>query len=394
MSDSSDNQPNTSFSIACLSHLGWDTKLFQRPQQVMSRLARRHRVDYFCQVPTRAFWSLPRTSVVCHTFSPEQNLSVHYLPYLPLTGRGAVFRTLNRFLYTQKVAAMLKRRCTRPLVLWLYHPKDQRIIGLVDADVVVYDCMDEFRAFLNSEPETREYERRILERADVVFAGGHSLYEAKRALNPNCHLFPCGVDYEHFASAASLKTEVAEEMRRIQHPVIGYVGAVDERLDYELIESCARLNPAWSFVLIGPLLKVKPDRLFSLPNVHYLGAKRYADLPRYMKAFDVAMMPFAITELTLKINPTKTLEYLSAGLPTVCTHVPDVVAEFGGMVRFCDSPSSFAEAIEHSLSVSVRARQELMEAARGKSWEEMVDGMERIVASALKAKLFETDRPC
>ena len=374
------------FSIACLSHLTWDKNLFQRPQQVMSRLARRHPIEFFCQVPTRLFWSLPRESTFCYRFSPDANVNVNYLPFTPMTGKGRVFRSVNRRLYTRKTASIIKRKSARPLVLWLYHPKDYRIIDLLDADLVVYDCMDEFPAFMHSEPETREFERRLIGRADVVFAGGRSLFEAKRKLNRNTHLFPCGVEFEHFARATSLDTELADEMRQVPKPIIGYVGAVDERLDYSLLEASAKENPGWSFVLIGPLLKVNPERLFEMPNVFYLGAKPYAELASFMKAFDAAMMPFALTELTLKISPTKTLEYMSAGLPVVSSMVPDVVADYSELVEFFDSPRSFDDAVSRCLRLGSKARARLEDAAKGKSWEEMVGAMERLVDEALAAK--------
>ncbi|HUT04384.1 MAG TPA: glycosyltransferase [bacterium] len=374
------------FSIACLSHLTWDKNLFQRPQQVMSRLARRHPIEFFCQVPTRLFWSLPRESTFCYSFSPDANVNVNYLPFVPMTGKWRLFRSINRRLYTRKAASIIKGKSTRPLVLWLYHPKDYRIIDLLDVDLVVYDCMDEFRAFMHSEPETRECERRLIGRADVVFAGGRSLFEAKRALNRNTHLFPCGVEFDHFARATAPDTELADEMRQVPRPIIGYVGAVDERLDYSLLEVSAKKSPGWSFVLIGPLLKVNPQRLFGMPNVFYLGAKPYAELASFMKAFDVAMMPFALTELTLKISPTKTLEYMSAGLPVVSSRVPDVVADYSELVEFFDSPSSFDDAVSRCLRLGSEARARLEDAAKGKSWEEMVNAMERLVARALAAK--------
>jgi len=374
------------FSVACLSHLTWDKNLFQRPQQVMSRLARRHPIEFFCQVPTRLFWSLPRQSAFCYSFSPDAKVNVNYVPFVPMTGKGRMFRSINRWLYTRKAASLVKRRSSRPLVLWLYHPKDYRIIDLLDADLVVYDCMDEFRAFMHSEPETREFERRLIGRADLVFAGGRSLFEAKKALNRNTHLFPCGVEFEHFARATSPETELADEMRQIPRPIIGYVGAVDERLDYSLLEASAKSNPGWSFVLIGPLLKVNPKRLFEMPNVFYLGAKPYAELANFMKAFDVAMMPFALTELTMKISPTKTLEYMSAGLPVVSSRVPDVVADYSELVEFFDSPTSFDEAVGRCLTASSEARGRLQDAAQGKSWDAMVNAMERLVADGLAAK--------
>ena len=372
------------FSIACLSHLIWDKSLFQRPQQVMSRLARQHPVEYFCQVPTKAFWSLPRTSTFCYTFSPDVNVQVSYLPFMPMTGKGRLFRSVNRRLYTRKAASTIRKRVRRPFVLWLYHPKDLGILDLLAPDLVVYDCMDEFEAFMHSEPETRQFERQMLERADIVFAGGRSLFEAKKKLNPNTHLFPCGVEFEHFAKATASDTEIADDIKAIPRPVIGYVGAVDERLDYDLLETCARRNPGWSFVLIGPLLKVKPERLFGMPNVFYLGAKPYAKLSTFMKAFDVAMMPFAITALTMKISPTKTLEYLSAALPVVSSRVPDVVADYSDLVEFYDSPDSFDEAIGRSLGMGPENKTTLQEAAKGKSWEAMIKGMERLILKELR----------
>ena len=154
---------------------------------------------------------------------------------------------------------------------------------------------------------------------------------------------------------------------------------MDERIDYGLLLECAKRRPDWSFVLLGPLLKVKPEKLFGRPNVHYLGAKPYAELAQYMKAFDVAIMPFVLSELTSKINPTKTLEYLSAALPVVSSRVPDVVSEFSDLVWLYDDPDSFIRSVEECLVLPGEKRTSFQQAAKGHSWEEMVSGMLRLV---------------
>jgi glycosyltransferase involved in cell wall biosynthesis len=168
--------------------------------------------------------------------------------------------------------------------------------------------------------------------------------------------------------------------------VLGYFGVVDERLDYELIARLADAFPTGAVVIVGPLAKVDPRELPQRPNIHWLGQRAYGDLPRYVKGFDVCLMPFALNEATEFINPTKTLEYMAAGKPIVSTAVPDVVRNFVPIVRVADSIEAFISEVRGALTPDVERIEAGVACARGSSWESIVASMDRLVASAVRAR--------
>jgi UDP-galactopyranose mutase len=197
-----------------------------------------------------------------------------------------------------------EQQISRP-VSWYYTPMSLPFSDHLDAAAVVYDCMDELSAFRGAAPALLERERVLLERADVVFTGGHSLYEAKRHRHPNVHAFPSSVDVSHFRQARERLPEPADQAS-IPHPRIGHYAVLDERLDADLVAAIADARPDWQIVLVGPVVKIDPASLPQRPNIHYLGGKRYDELPAYLSGWDAAFMPFALNESTRFISPTKT----------------------------------------------------------------------------------------
>ncbi|WP_346327434.1 UDP-galactopyranose mutase [Iodidimonas sp. SYSU 1G8] len=242
----------------------------------------------------------------------------------------------------------------RPPVLWYYTPMMLDFSRHVPASLVVYDCMDELSNFRFAASDLGQRESDLLRRADVVFTGGYSLYEAKRDRHVNIHPFPSSVDKAHFAQARDLSGEAAEDQRGIPGPRLGYFGVIDERLDLALLAALADARPDWSIIMVGPVVKIDPAELPQRPNIHYLGGKSYEALPEYLAGWDVALMPFAMNEATRFISPTKTPEYLAGGKPVVSTPVFDVVrrytdlpavhiaADTGGFIAACDAALAMA----------------------------------------------------
>ena len=242
-----------------------------------------------------------------------------------------------------------RQKITR-FMAWYYTPMALAYASHLVAEVVIYDCMDELSAFQGAPPELIEREQQLFELADVVFAGGASLYESKRSQHRNVYLFPSSIDGKHFAAARKPLTDPVDQAA-VPHPRIGFFGVLDERLDRELLRAAAAMRPEWHFVLVGPVVKIEPSDLPSAPNIHYLGGKSYTELPAYLANWNVAMLPFARNASTKFISPTKTPEYLSAGKPVVSTPIRDVVTPYGdgGLVRIADTPEAFVEALEASL---------------------------------------------
>jgi UDP-galactopyranose mutase len=210
---------------------------------------------------------------------------------------------------------------------------------------IVYDCMDELSAFRGAPPGLRNAEAELFRRADLVFTGGQSLYESKKQQHPNVHAFPSSIDALHFQQARKIQGDPPDQ-EHIPHPRLGFAGVIDERLDTELLAAAAALRPDWHFVMLGPVVKVAAEDLPHAPNIHYLGAKHYQQLPAYMAGWDLGMLPFARNQSTRFISPTKTPEYLAAGLPVVSTNIRDVMRPYGQrkLAKIANEPHGFVAA--------------------------------------------------
>jgi UDP-galactopyranose mutase len=237
-----------------------------------------------------------------------------------------------------------------PLIRWYYTPMMLPFSADLRADCTVYDCMDELANFRFAAPELVGYERRLFALADLIFTGGHSLYEAKRAAHRSVHPYPSSVDCSHFATARELCR--AAPVMEPAKPKLGFFGVVDERMDLAILEDLAASRPGWQIEIVGPVVKIDERDLPSAPNLVYLGQRRYEDLPAIAADWDVALMPFALNESTQFISPTKTPEYLAAGLPVVSTPITDVVRQYGDLsaVRIA-SATDFVTACEDALAL-------------------------------------------
>lgn len=366
--------------IVCLSYLKWETTLFQRPQQIMTGMAERgHRVLYVSYVSTREFLRrICRGDLSVFTGKPHENLRYINLPYLPLTKYIPPLQWLMNamMMLATRVAMMLRRM--RGAHLWLYHPGLSPFVRLIPHERLVYDCMDQFEAFEKAREWDKSREGRLLKAADIVFTGGRSLQQAKEGVNPRTHCFPSGVEFAHFHKARAPKTEIPADISRIKSPILGYFGAVDERIDFDLIRFLCQTRPDWNVVFLGPLIHFDMSPVQE-ENFHYLGAKNYADLPGYLKAFDVCLMPFVDSDLTRHISPTKTPEYLAGGKPVVSTPVPDVVADYGDIVRIARDHEAFRDAVADALQDNAAVRTKMEVRARGQAWDQIVAEMDALI---------------
>ncbi|MBA3272571.1 MAG: glycosyltransferase [Chthoniobacterales bacterium] len=247
--------------------------------------------------------------------------------------------------------------------------------------------MDELSQFKGAPPELVRRERELLNAADVVFAGGPKMAKSKRRYNSNCYSFGCGVDIKHFGKARRGSTKIPADVAEFSGPVLGYIGVVDERLDYGLLAQLADRDPSWNIVMVGPHTKVDPAEFPERRNLHFLGGRDYAQLPRYAKAFDICMMPFAKNEATEFINPTKALEYMATGTPIVSTDVEDVVLQFSDVVSIGTSQAEFIELCEERLEQPGALQIEAgLEMAKRNSWESIVAQLEKHVEDVLTSQ--------
>jgi UDP-galactopyranose mutase len=277
-------------------------------------------------------------------------------------------------------------------VLWYYTPMAMEFTRHLRPRAVVYDCMDELSAFAGAPASMREREQELLARADVVFTGGHALYERKRHSHPNVHPFPSSVDVDHFARGRVSQPDCTDQAN-IPRPRLGFFGVVDERMDLELLRGVAAARPDWHLVIIGPVVKIDPSMLPVAANIHYLGPKSYDELPSYLAGWDVALLPFARNDATRYISPTKTPEYLAAGKPVVSTSIRDVVRPYGiqGLARIADDPDEFVAAVEASLAEDPAERWRQVDAFLTQtSWEGTWTRMYRHVSEVMTAGKGDT----
>ena len=288
-------------------------------------------------------------------------------------------------LQAQLLGSFFQEQRITNYLLWYYTPMALGFTRHLRPRAVVYDCMDELSAFAGAPLSMREREAQLLARADVVFTGGHSLFEHKRHSHPNVHAFPSSVDVAHFARARNTPRDPADQSA-LARPRLGFFGVLDERLDIDLIAAVATMRPDWHMVFVGPVVKIDPAKLPRLPNVHYLGSKEYAELPAYISGWDVALLPFARNEATRFISPTKTPEYLAAGRPVVSTSIRDVVRPYGerGLARIADTPADFVAAVAAALTEPAAPRIRAADAFLARmSWETTWAGMWDLVEEAV-----------
>ena len=274
-------------------------------------------------------------------------------------------------------------------VTWYYTPMSLEFSNHLEAKLVVYDCMDELKAFAGAPPAMALNEQELFNRAALVFTGGASLYKSKKLQHKAVHLFPSSVDVAHFRKARNAQPDPLDQ-RSIPHPRIGYAGVIDERMDLCFVEQIAALRSEWQFILLGPVVKISPDILPKLPNIHYLGMKPYADLPAYFSGWDIGMLPFALNESTRYISPTKTPEYLAAGLPAISTAIHDVVKPYGdlGLVGISHTPDEFVSIAEIYLSMhgDLSSREHVDSYLSNSSWDKTWSGMNQLMEKAVKQK--------
>lgn len=324
--------------IVCFSHLRWNF-VYQRPQHLLSRFAKTRRV-YYIEEP---FFDAPENSYSVTTTAE----SVHVVT-LHLKGS---YHEENVERQKEILIQFLKARDINNYLLWYYTPLALLVSDHLKPKMIVYDCMDELSAFKFANPLLKILEEQLFAKADIVFTGGHTLYQAKKNQHHNIYPFPSSIDKAHFGSARNKMDDPADQAG-IPHPRLGFYGVIDERFDIDLIREAAAQKPDWHFVLIGPVVKIDPASLPRFSNIHYLGGKSYSELPVYLHGWDIALVPFCLNESTRFISPTKTPEYLAGGKPVISTAIQDVVHPYGmeGLVHIVKDAAELVRAAEKELA--------------------------------------------
>lgn len=366
--------------LICFSHIRWNF-VYQRPQHLLNRYALNNRV-FIVEEPVfeanTDFYEIEKAD-------EATNLWVIVLHVSKETSEEKRNHTLKALL-----DSCMYSNNINDYILWYYSPMALPYSDHLDPRLIVYDCMDELSAFKSAPPRLKELEVELLERADLVFTGGYSLYEAKKHLHKNIHPFPSSIDKSHFVKARIFK-EDPEDQASVPHPRFGFYGVIDERFDIALLDELSSLRPDWHFMLVGPVIKINPDSLPIKDNIHYLGRKEYKELPDYLAGWDVAILPFAKNESTQFISPTKTPEYLSGGKPVISTSIADVVKPYGklGLVKIADTAEEFIKAAEEIFTNKNKAQhnKKVDEFLSHISWNKTWSEMTRLMDEELEKKL-------
>jgi glycosyltransferase involved in cell wall biosynthesis len=377
--------PAQPFSIVCLSSQDWRSALPTNRQQIMLRAARRGHQVLFVETGYflgKHLWALAvrdeRRSLARRLFSTEEVVPAvllrKALNVLPWGSTYGVSGAVNAAA-TARVLRHLAASLPQPVVLWIYDPSSARLAGRCGEAFAVYDCVDDYTEQTTSERKREMVaagDRLAAVRSRLVFATTRPMLERHGRVNPSTELVRNAGDYEHFVAAAD-RAIAAPEVADLPRPVLGFAGNfLASKVDFDVLDELARALPDCTLLLIGPATAETRPRLEALgerPNVRWLGAKSYNELPRYVAAFDVGLIPYVSNAYTRSCFPLKLYEYLAAGKPAVASGLPELV----GMepdVQLADGAAAFVRAVETVLEPNSEAdRNRRQETAARNSWE-------------------------
>lgn len=361
--------------LVVFSHLRWNF-VYQRPQHLLSRLAQRWRV-IFIEEPV-----LKAGQNELERFDPAANVQV-WRPHV--TGDAPGFHDDHLPALQRMVGDAMAEEGVSDYWVWFYTPMALPLATELAPRGIVYDCMDELTLFKHAPRQLVQRENALFKMADLVFTGGRSLYNAKRHRHPDVHCFPSSVDAKHFSKADEHRL-----LAGIARPRLGYCGVIDERVNLELVAGMALRHPEWQIVMVGPVVKIDPATLPQCPNIHWLGQQSYDDLPGLISGWDVCLLPFALNDATRFISPTKTLEYMACGRPSVSTSIRDVVEPYGHLVAIADTAEDYTAACEAILRRSPEEQAEhakaLAEIVARTSWDATANAMGELIAAADRSR--------
>lgn len=360
--------------IIVFSHLRWSF-VYQRPQHLLSRLASEYRIVFMEEPVSGAGHDhLER-------LTPTENVEV-LRPHLTDNVGGFHDDLLPKL--QNQLAEFLRESGIEDYLVWFYTPMALPLANDLNPQAVIYDCMDELSAFKNAPRQLLQRENALYQKADLVLTGGPSLYRSKSQRHHNVHCFSSSVDAAHFAPKPDGPADHPAQAA-LPHPRLGYCGVIDERVDVPLIAAMADAHPEWQIVMVGPVAKIAPESLPQQANIHWLGQQGYTDLPQFMAGWDVCLLPFALNESTQFISPTKTLEYMAAGKPSVSTRIRDVADPYGHVVAIADSADEFIQACEKVLAQTpeqiATSEREMRAIVAGTSWDRTANAIRALIES-------------
>ena len=364
----------------------WDGDPLSK-KQIVTRLAQQNRILWVNSTGTR------NPTVSAHDFrrawkklrdfssgsrTVAKNISVFSPLVIPFHG-NRLARWLNRHILSWSLRRACQTLGFRKPITLTFVPSSAGVAGSLGERLVIYYCVDEYSQFTGTDRAAiANMEQTLMERSDLVVVSSSRLLETKLPYNRNTRLISHGVDVDHFRKACFAGTAIPADCPVTKGPVIGFFGLIADWVDLEVVRYMAKARPEWTVLMIGEI-RTDISTLRELPNVHLLGRRDYKSLPGYCKAFDVAILPFVVNELTLAANPLKLREYLAAGLPVVATPLPEVCT-MGSLVRTALSPEDFLREVQASLDSGKhgpdRAISQCMD---GDSWDARVEELTALI---------------
>ncbi|HBE74139.1 MAG TPA: glycosyltransferase family 1 protein [candidate division Zixibacteria bacterium] len=309
---------------------------------------------------------------------------------LPFHGHRTADR-INRALLVLQLRLHMRRLGFRRPILWTFLPNVAGVVGRLGEKLSLYSLTDDFPEFTGVDREgIARQERELMERCDLTVASAQRLAEKKRLPGKNIPVVPHGVQFSHFARALSMgRKDWPADIRDVPHPIVGFFGEISDWIDTAAMAGIARARPDWSLVLLGRLAPEagEMDGLLGLPNVHWLGQKDFQTLPAYCAAFDAALIPMKVNELTLSVNPLKLREYLAAGVPVVSAPLPEV-KQYSDAIRLASTVEEYVREIGSLLKLDRRALSPRLSArVAGEGWEARVEELSGLIEGRLAVKV-------
>jgi len=390
--------------IVCLAGCEWDFT-WQPTQEVMLRLAQAgNRVLYVEPTGTRrirlADWRRvlariwTKVAGVRHSDVLPSTMTIYAPLVIPLP-HSRLSRLVNRWIVTRGVRRWLGRAIGSQDVLWAYFPSplNADLFRTAGFGVRVYQVMSSAEA-VRQHRGIMEANTTMLRRSDVIFANSRRLMEQAKRLNTQAHLFRAGVDLELFQQAEEINSTTPSDLNGVQGPLVGYIGALHQWVDVDLLLRVAQAMPDCQFVLVGPLV-CEIGELRTLPNVHWLGQKSHNEIPRYVRQFDACVIPYRQDAYTETSYPAKLNEYLALGKPVVATPLPELVdynREYGEILYLAADAPAFVSVLRQALTTtSLTMRERYRQAAQDNSWAAMVEKMAGLVEEILAGRLRSTE---
>jgi len=393
--------------ILCVSSIDWDF-IWQGHQEIMSRMAAQgHRVLFVENTGVRApkVRDLPRVRQRIRNwwrgtkgFRRERPNLFIYSPLLLPLPYFWLARWINRHLLARALRRWMEAVGFNRPILWTFLPTPLAldIIRVVDPQVTIYYCIDDLAS---SSPGARKIvasEERLFRQADLVFVTSERLRSRAAKYRDEVHLFPFGVNLERFEEVRRSTDNPPDDLRPLARPVIGYVGGLHQWVDQPLLAAVAERLPEMSFALVGPA-QTDVTTLQNCANVTLFGQRAHPDLPRYVKEFDVGIVPYLLTDYTANVYPTKLNEYLSMGIPVVATDLPEIRRfnrDHGNVVEVAADADTFAAAIKRSLNgtSTVAVVERRIEVAQSNSWERRIAAMTRLIDAAIARRAASDQR--